>query len=416
MQKYIINGGKRLSGSIVAQTSKNAVLPILAGSILTDEQVVIKSCPKMGDVLSMIKILSELGVKCTFYNDDLLVEPKYIDKYKISSDSAKELRSSIFLLGALISRFKKADVPLPGGCEIGLRPIDIHISALRQLGVIINESQNGVVCRAEKLNSGVICLSSPSVGATENVILASIFIDGTVVVKNCAREPEIVDLANFLNQMGAKIRGAGNKTIVIEGVKRLYGTEYRPISDRIEIGTFLLGSLITGGEIEIKQIDYKNIRALINKICDNTCAIRVKNDIIYIKSGIVKKPFNITTGPFPKFPTDLQSQMLALSTICCGHSVITERIFENRFRQVDEFKKMGAIIRVNQNRADVFGVKSLHGASVTALDLRGGASLVLAGLNAEGQTTVVDVSHIERGYYQFTEKLSMLGADITKKD
>ena len=415
MRKYLIEGGRKLSGSVEVQSAKNAVLPILAGAILTNEKVVIKNCPKIGDVLSMLKILYELGANYIFYGDDLELDCSSVNSYVISSSSAKELRSSIFLLGALISRFKKAQIPYPGGCEIGLRPIDVHIKALKEIGVKITETEEGVLCDCDKIKANTIKLRIRSVGATENIILASIFCDGTVVIKNPAKEPEIVDLANFLNKMGAQITGVGSDEIRIIGVKKLHGIEYKPIPDRIEAGTFLIGAMITGGELEIRGVEYKNISLLLNKICNNTCAISINNDIIYLKSGGVKNSFDIVTGPYPEFPTDLQSQMLTYATICNGISTIKEVVFENRFRNVSDLIKMGAKISVNGDFAVVEG-GVLEGKRVHALDLRGGASLVLAGLVAHGQTIVDGINHIERGYCDFDLKLLKIGADIKKID
>ncbi len=415
MESYVIRGGKRLDGKLKIQSSKNAVLPIMAGAILTDEQVVIKNCPKIKDVFAMLDILSHLGTKWTFDEDDLVLNSSSINEYSIPQKLAGELRSSIFMLGALISRFKKAKLFFPGGCDIGLRPIDIHLSALSDLGVIINDINGEINCVSNKIIGRDICLDFPSVGATENIILASVFAKGKTQIFNPAKEPEIVDLMNFLNSMGAKIYGAGTSTILIEGVKSLHGTEYEPISDRIECGTYLLATAIAGGEVELSNCSAKNISLLIHKLCDNTCKISIKNDIIYIKSGSVRKNFSFTTGPYPMFPTDLQAQAMSLLTICDGVSVVSENVFEMRFRHIPELIKMGANILVKGKNAIVTGVPKLNGAMVNANDLRGGASLVLAGLNADGETIVNNVSHIERGYYQMDKKLSSLGADIKKQ-
>ena len=415
MEKYIIHGGRRLDGEIKIQSSKNAVLPIIAGSILTDEQVVIKNCPKIKDVMAMLDILSHLGVKWIFEEDDLIINASSIDKFSIPQNLAGELRSSIFMLGALISRFKKARLFFPGGCDIGLRPIDMHLSALSKLGVIISDVNGEINCISNQIVGRDICLDFPSVGATENIILASVFAKGKTQIFNPAKEPEIVDLMNFLNSMGAKIYGAGTSTILIEGVKSLHGTEYKPISDRIECGTYLIATAIAGGEVKLTNCTAKNISLLVHKLCDNTCKINIKNDIIYIKSGSVKKSFSFTTGPYPMFPTDLQAQAMSLLTVCNGVSVVSENVFEMRFRHIPELIKMGANVIVKGKNAIVTGVERLNGAMVSANDLRGGAALVLAGLNAEGETIVNNVSHIERGYYQMDKKLLSLGADIIKQ-
>ncbi len=415
MESYVIRGGRRLDGKLKIQSSKNAVLPIMAGAILTNEQVVIKNCPKIKDVFAMLDILGYLGAKWRFEEDDLILNPSGVDKYSIPQNLAGELRSSIFMLGALVSRFKKAKLFFPGGCDIGLRPIDIHLSALSDLGVIISDINGEIKCVSNQIVGRDICLDFPSVGATENIILASVFAKGKTQIFNPAKEPEIVDLMNFLNSMGAKIYGAGTSTILIEGVKSLHGTEYSPISDRIECGTYMLATAIAGGEIELNNCLPKNISLLVHKLCDNTCKISIKNDIIYIKSGSVRKSFSFTTGPYPMFPTDLQAQAMSLLTICDGVSVVSENVFEMRFRHIPELIKMGANIIVKGKNAIISGVLRLSGATVTANDLRGGAALVLAGLNAEGKTIVNNVHHVERGYYQLDKKLKALGADIIKQ-
>ena len=415
MENYVINGGRRLDGKLKIQSSKNSVLPIIAGSILTDEEVVIKNCPKIKDVFAMLNILGHLGTKWTFENEDLILNSSSIDKFFIPQNLAGELRSSIFMLGALVSRFKKAKLYFPGGCDIGLRPIDMHLSALADLGVIISDINGEINCLCNKIVGRDICLDFPSVGATENIILASIFAKGKTQIHNPAKEPEIVDLMNFLNSMGAKIYGAGTSTILIEGVKNLHGTEYTPISDRIECGTYLIATAIAGGQVELSNCSAKNISLLIHKLCNNTCKISISNDIIYIKSGSVRKNFSFTTGPYPMFPTDLQAQAMSLLTVCNGVSVVSENVFEMRFRHIPELIKMGANIMVKGKNAIINGVDRLNGATVEASDLRGGAALVLAGLNAQGQTIVKNVNHIERGYYQMDKKLCSIGADIIKQ-
>ncbi len=415
MGKYIINGGKRLDGSVKIESAKNSVLPLIAASIMTDEEVVIKDCPMIADVLSMVKILNVLGVKTLFQGNNLVIKAEEIKSCLIPSDLSKELRSSIFMMGALLSRVKKAKLSYPGGCDIGLRPIDIHLSALKSLGVKTVEQGGEINCQADKITGAEIYLDFPSVGATENAIMTSVFAEGKTEIHNPAKEPEIVDLMCFLNSMGAKIYGAGTSIILIEGVKKLHGTVYKPIPDRIEAGTYLLSAAITGGEIEIKNCRIKNISSLIHKLCDNTCKITIKNDIIYLKSGRVRKAFSFTTGPYPSFPTDLQPQTMSFLSVCQGLSVISENVFETRYKHVSELIKMGADITVKGRTAIISGVNRLSGAEVVSTDLRGGASLVLAGLNAEGQTVVDGIWHVERGYYRFDEKLRALGADIVKR-
>ena len=404
MGTYRIRGGRKLSGSIQAESAKNAVLPILAASILTDEEVVIRDCPQIRDVLNMIHILCALGCRARFEGNNLVLDSSNLKGYRIPSVLSREIRSSIFMLGSVLARFKMARVSYPGGCDIGLRPIEMHLKGLKQLGVEIDEMGGEINCRAASIRAGDIYLD-----------FASVFTDGTTVIHNAAREPEIVDLQNFLNAMGASVRGAGSDTVAIAGVKKLHGVVYKPISDRIETGTFLIAAAMTGGEVEISGCDCENISVLLHKLSDITCKIQSKNDIIYLKSSGRPDAFHIDTRPYPGFPTDLQAQMLALSTICRGTSTITENIFETRFKHVAELKKMGADILVRDRTAVVYGKKRLYGADVYAHDLRGGAALVIAGLAAEGETSVHDIHHIERGYFDLDKKLKLLGGDILKE-
>ncbi len=323
MGKFEIYGGKRLSGKIELESAKNAVLPLLAGSILTDEQVVVKNCPKIHDVLNMIKILEALGANVEFSGKDLIINAKNINSCSIPVELGRELRSSIFMLGSLLSRVGIANISYPGGCDIGLRPIDMHLSSLKSMGVHIKEQEGEINCSVDKLKGRDIYLDFPSVGATENIMLAGALAKGKTQIHNPAKEPEIVDLMNFLNSMGAKIYGAGTSTILIDGVERLHGTEYTPIADRIEAGTFMLAAAITGGEVEIKGLKAKNILSLIHKLCDNTCKIMIKDDIIWLKSGVLKKSFDLVTAPYPAFPTDLQAQTTSLLSVCNGESIVT---------------------------------------------------------------------------------------------
>ena len=415
MEKYVIKGGRKLSGSITTESAKNSVLPILAASIMTDQEVIIENCPKIKDVLSMVKILSSLGVKTCFQENNLIINAENITGYTIPENLGKELRASVFMIGALLSRVKKANVSYPGGCEIGLRPIDIHIAGLKELGVIVTETCGQIFCRAEKICGREIYLDFPSVGATENLMLAAVLSKGKTEIHNPAKEPEIIDLMKFLNSMGAKVYGAGTSIILIEGVEKLHGTTYKPMPDRIEAGTYLVAAAITGGEIEVKNCPTKNISSLVHKLCNNTCKISIKNDIIYLKSGKSGKPFSLTTGPYPFFPTDLQPQITSLACVADGTSVITENVFDGRFKYVAELIKMGAEISVKERTAIVSGVRNLYGAFVKASDLRGGAALVIAALKAEGKTVISDIKHVERGYYLMDEKLRILGAELIKK-
>ncbi len=415
MGKYVIRGGRKLSGSITAQSAKNAILPMIACSVLTEEEVVIKRCPPMLDVLSMIDILKKLGVSATFLDGDLVINSKDLSCDFLTEDLTKKLRTSVLMMGALLSRCGKVKLSYPGGCEIGTRPIDIHLEGLKKLGVCVVDNGREIVCGVDKLRGEDIFIEFPSVGATENLLLASVKAEGITRIKNYAKEPEVVDLINMLNSMGARV-GYDDESITIEGVKRLHGVEYNPLPDRIEAGTMLISAVATGGELEIKGVKPQNFLPLIGKFCDNTCKITISNDIIYIKSGAGRKPFCVTTGPYPMFPTDLQAQTCALATLCDGVSTIRETVFENRFGYTKELIKMGARLRVNGNVATVKGVETLQGAKVYAKDLRGGAALVIAGLSAQGVTEVFGAEYVERGYYDFEKKLSSIGADIEKHD
>ena len=414
MENYLVSGGKKLSGSVKIDSAKNSVLPILASTLLCKGQVVIQNCPKILDVLNMIKILEFLGVKCVFEQDNLLVNSENFCNKKIPISLTKELRSSVYLLGGILGIDNDVKIAYPGGCEIGKRPIDLHLNSFKKLGVTVKQYQSGVWCKYSNLKGGKIILPFPSVGCTENLILLSVLGNRKTIIYNCAKEPEIVDLANFLNCCGAVIRGAGTSRIEIYGVQKLIGCTYKPIFDRIEFGTYMIAGLITGGEIEFNNINTQNISQMLHKFLNNTCSIILNNDIIYIKSSKVNKSFSFETGPFPKFPTDMQPQTMALLSVSEGEAVVRETLFESRFAHAYYLNKMGADIFIDNNTALVKGVKRLHGERVCAKDLRGGASLVLAGLCAEGTTIIEGVNHIERGYLNLCNKLSSLGADIKK--
>ena len=416
MSKYIIFGGRALDGSIGVDCAKNAYLPILAGTILCDGEVILNHAPHFSDIENMCLILKKLGLKVVRNGDTLIINGENANPSFVPVDIAKTLRSSIFTLGAMLGRFKKARVAYPGGCDIGLRPINIHLKGLKDLGVTITESHGTLICDASNMHGGNISLDFASVGATENLILASVLGSEKVTINNCAREPEVVDMCNFLNKMGARIFGAGTSFIEIEPVKRLGGTEYTPIPDRIIAGTYLIAGAITHGKIEIKGCKPANFASLIDKLRDSGCILRVKSDKIYLKSPKTLKSVGlIETQVYPGFPTDLQAQMLALQTVSKGCCVVQENIFESRFKFVPELIKMGANVKVRDCTAFVEGVPSLSGAEVYAKDLRGGASLVLAGLCANGYTTVNDIYHIERGYANLDSKLNELGADIRRE-
>ena len=414
MKKYIIEGGRPLFGEVEIQSAKNAVLPLLAAAVLTDERVVIHKCPRIADVLNMVGILGELGCNTKFDGNDLVIDSADAANHEIPSSLAKELRSSVFMLGSVVSRFGRARIAYPGGCDIGLRPIDLHLNGLRRLGVCVSEGGGYIDCSCGKIEGAEVVLDFPSVGATENIILAAAKAKGTTLIRNAAKEPEIVDLQNFINRMGGKIRGAGTATVRIDGVRKLSGTEYTPVSDRIEAGTFLIASAMCGGEIAIKNADADNISSLLHKLCEISCKISTKDDKIYIRSGRRLSPKLVETSPYPGFPTDLQAPMTALACICDGSTVIVENLFETRFKHVPELIRIGADVTVRGRSAFVRGVGSLKGADVIAGDLRGGAALTLAAISAEGLSTVTDLSHIDRGYSDFEYKLRGLGARIRR--
>ena len=415
MEKYIINGGNALYGSVNIQTAKNSVLPILAGCVLTDERVTVRNVPAISDVHNMVKILSCLGCRTTFVGRDVIVDASSSDCYEIPSVLAREIRSSVFLLGSVISRFHKAKIAYPGGCDIGLRPVDLHLNGLKRLGVHITEANGYITCECDKLTGNEIMLDCPSVGATENIMLAAVKAEGVTVIKNAAREPEIEDLQRFLNSIGARVAGAGTGTVVVHGVKKLVGGYYQPICDRIEAGTFLIAAAMCGGEVQLNLVNAELLSSLLHKLRENGCKIRIKDDKIILRSD--RRPNSvksIETQPYPGFPTDLQAQMTALCSVCNGNCIVTENLFETRYKYVPELKKMGADITVVDRNAFVHGVEKLHGAEVVAHDLRGGAALVIAGLSAEGRSEILDISHIDRGYSEFEYKLRAIGGDVVR--
>lgn len=417
MQKLLIRGGKQLCGKVNINCAKNAYLPILASTILCEDKVVLKNCPKFLDIENMIAILQNLGMKIAKDNNDLCIDGKDAKSFFIPTDLAKTLRSSIFTLGALLSRFKKAKVAYPGGCDIGLRPIDLHLKGLACLGVKITDFHGYINCDATNMHGGVVHLDFPSVGATENLMLASVLNKGETVVVNCAKEPEIVDLQNFLNMMGANVKGAGTDVIQIIGVKNLRGATWQPIPDRIIAGTYMIATAIAGGEVELHNCNPNHFKLVTDKLIKSGCKIVEYNDKIKIvSSGKLHSCGVLQTQPYPGFPTDLQAQMLALQTVCEGNCIVEENLFESRFKFVPELIKMGAKVKVDRQTAFVVGTDNLYGADVYATDLRGGAALIVAGLRAKGYTTVHDIYHIDRGYDKIESTLKSLGADIERID
>lgn len=413
MSKLIVDGGQRLEGEIKVQGAKNDVLPILAATVLNGEKNIIRNCPKLSDVEKTIEVLRNLGCAVQRQDDILMVDSSDAANHTIPEELMRQMRSSIIFLGAIIARFRKAVVSMPGGCEIGNRPIDLHLKALEQLGIHIEEEHGYIYCTADKLQGADIHLDFPSVGATENIMLASCLAEGTTTITNAAREPEIVDLGVFLNHMGAQVCGAGTDVIRIDGVKKLYGIEHEIIPDRIVAATYLAAGAITGGTVALRDVCADHMEAIISAFRAMGCDIvREKNRLILAAPQRLQGLHTVRTLPYPGFPTDIQSPFMALACTAEGTSVFVETIFENRYKHVEELVRMGSDIKIDGRVAIVRGVERLSGANVVAKDLRGGAALVLAALAAEGITEVDNVCYVERGYEHIETALGALGAKI----
>lgn len=411
-----IRGGRRLTGEWTVHTAKNAVLPIMAAAVLTPDRTVLEDCPLLSDVEHMGEILRHLGCKVERNGRTLVIDPQGMNSHEMPDALAKKIRSSIFLMGPILTRFHKATVTFPGGCEIGLRPIDLHLSGLRQLGVVIHEEGGVIHCDGHHMQAGCVHFDYPSVGATENVMMAAVLLRGRTTLHNVAREPEIVDLQHFLNRMGASISGAGSHTIVIEGVRRLRGISYTPMPDRIVAGTMLAAAAITGGKIQLKNVPAEDMQAVFSKLREMDCVLMRHGDSVNLHAPQRLRPFErLQTQPHPGFPTDMQAQLLALATVASGTSVLVENVFENRYGHAGDLNRMGADVLINGRTAVVKGVGELYGAQVTARDLRGGAALALAGLRAIGETVVEQAHLIDRGYEQFERALASLGAEIRRE-
>lgn len=421
MQKLIINGGNRLYGEISVQGAKNAVLPILAAAVLCKGDVVLHNCPHLSDVYSAMRILSSLGCSAYFdgsYQNTVCVNTDGLASSDIPDKLMREMRSSIFFLGALVGRTGGCRITLPGGCDLGQRPIDIHINALRKMGVTVIEQHGEIVCRCDKkLKGAKLSLPFPSVGATENIILAAVLAEGRTEITNAAREPEIACLADFLNHCGAEISGAGSSTITINGKKELSGCDFTVMPDRIAAATYLSCAACAKGEIILKKCCPKHLDAVISVLEQLGCSISCTEDMIFF-SG--KEPLHsldiIRTMVYPGFPTDCQAFIMSAACIAQGTTVFVENIFENRYRHADELRRMGANIRTEGKVAVVEGVKTLYGAKVCAPDLRGGAGLIAAALSADGESEITGVNHIDRGYEEIEAVLTSIGADIKRKD
>ncbi len=415
MDKFIVMGGNRLNGEITLHAAKNAVLPLLSCCILCDEEIVLQDCQPLSDVKKMAEIIVRMGGKAFFENGDLHVNCSDVKSLTIDAKLTKSIRSSIFMLGSLLGRFGRAEVSYPGGCEIGKRPIDIHIAGLKNLGVDVKETEIYIECNGTNLHNGIVELSMPSVGATENMIMAAVLTRGKTIIKNAAREPEIIDLQNFINAMGGKVEGAGGSIVTVEGVNRLHGCKFRPVSDRIAAGTYLVMCATCGGEIALKNCDTFGLNSVIEVLKSCGCRVREDKDIVCLSSdGKLKNAALLRTGPFPSFPTDMQPQFCAALATADGVSLIEETMFENRFKYINQLEIMGADIAVDGRRALITGVNELHANIIEAEDLRGGAALITAALKAEGVSTIYGVEHIDRGYYKIEEELTGLGADIVR--
>jgi UDP-N-acetylglucosamine 1-carboxyvinyltransferase len=412
MSKYVIQGGKRLEGELYVDASKNAVLPIIAATILTGDTTVLYHCPNISDVDTMIEILRHLGCRVKRENTTLIIDTKNIDSYQVPEELVGKMRSSIIVLGALVGRLKQAKVSHPGGCPLGARPIDLHLKGLEKMGISIIEKDGFITCEATNLHGATIHLDFPSVGATENIMLAAVLAQGETTILNAAKEPEIIDMQNYINSCGGKITGAGTDKIVIKGVKKLGFTEYRPIPDRIITGTYLMAAAITRGEISLKDVEPKHLKAVTQKLKEIGCSIIEERESIYLKAPKRLEGTQLCTTPYPGYPTDLQAPMMSLLCLSSSKSIIVENIFEARFKHVLELRKMGAHIDIKDQEAIIYPCDALYGADVYAKDLRGGAALVLAGLCAKGQTVVYGTEHIKRGYYSMVMDLAKLGADL----
>lgn len=420
MEKLIIHGGHELHGRVKISGAKNAVLPIIAATLLAqDKPCVLDEVPYLNDVCTIAEVLRQLGAKVDFNRQQhtLFVDSTVLKTVDAPYDLVRKMRASFVIMGPLLARYGKAKISMPGGCAIGTRPIDLHLKGFEALGAEIEIGHGFISATAPNgLKGTSIYLDFPSVGATENIIMAACMAEGQTILENAAQEPEIIDLANFLNIMGAKIRGAGTNVIKITGVPKLIGHNYTIIPDRIEAGTYMVAVAMTGGDIYIENAISEHLKPVIAKL--NEAGVKIEEDIDGIRVSCNKRPkaIDIKTLPYPGFPTDMQAQFMAMLTIADGTGLVTETVFENRFMHVDELKRMGACIKVDGRTSIVEGVPSLNGCQVKATDLRAGAAMVLAGLVASGETEVSYIHHIDRGYDNLVEKLCGLGADICRVD
>ncbi|WP_031514164.1 UDP-N-acetylglucosamine 1-carboxyvinyltransferase [Desulfofalx alkaliphila] len=416
MQKLIVCGGRPLKGTVRVNGAKNAVLPIIAATLLTTEKCLISGVPNLTDVHTIGEVLRHLGARVVISEDQMTVTAGEIRASEAPYDYVRRMRASFLVMGPLLARTGKARISLPGGCAIGTRPIDLHLKGFEALGAKVTYGKGYIEAVAPKLTGNKIYLDFPSVGATENIMMAASLAQGLTIIENAAEEPEITDLANFINACGGKIKGAGTKVIRIEGKKSLHGTSHNVIPDRIEAGTYMVAAAITGGNVLVDNVIADHLKPVVAKLKETGVEVVEEENGLRVISNGKLKGVDIKTLPYPGFPTDMQAQMMALMTIAKGTSVITETVFENRFMHVNELKRMGAKIKTEGHTAIVYGVERLNGTQVKATDLRAGAALIIAGLAAEGETEISNLYHINRGYYKLEEKLRALGAEITRID
>ncbi|MBF1294566.1 UDP-N-acetylglucosamine 1-carboxyvinyltransferase [Parvimonas micra] len=417
MPKILVRKSAPLEGTVKIDGAKNAALPIIAASLLGTEPIVLEDVPNLVDVKIILKVLESLGAKVEFLSENRVsIDSSKINSFVTDRSLMEKMRASFLVMGPLLARFGRADAFLPGGCAIGSRPIDLHLKGFKILGALIEEEPDKVSARCEKLYGDTIYLDFPSVGATQNIMMAATLAKGETIIENAAKEPEIVDLGNFLNKMGAKVSGAGTSTIRIIGVEKLGGTVHTIIPDRIEAATFMIAAAITGGKVVVQNCISNHIKPVIAKLKETGAYVVVNEDedSIFVKGGDKIKGTDIKTLPYPGFPTDVQAQFMAYLCVCEDQAKVTETVFENRFMHVEELNKMGAIIATSGKEARIAGVRQLVGAEVNATDLRAGAALVLAGLVAEGTTTIGNIYHIDRGYNDFVGKMRSLGANIER--
>lgn len=417
MSRLLIQGGNRLAGEVTIQGAKNSVLPVLAATILTGGEVELRRCPRLRDVEASIRILQALGCRAAWQGDNLAVDTSRMSGCAIPDALMREMRSSAIFLGAILARCGQAELSYPGGCELGPRPIDLHISGLRALGAEIDDTGGTLHCKAQKLTGREIVLGFPSVGATENLMLAACGAEGVTVLSNAAREPEIEDLQNFLNTCGGEVTGGGTSTVVIRGRRPLHGGTYTVIPDRIAAATYLCAAVSAGGDIFLRGAREAHLSTVTAALREAGCAITADSSGIACRcGGRLNAPRPIRTAPYPGFPTDAQAIVMAALLRCRGAAVFEENLFSSRYRHVDELARMGADIRTSGRVAVVLGVERLHGAAVRSTDLRGGAALCVAALTAEGETVVSDIAHIDRGYQSLEQDLTALGAEIRRAE